>query len=262
MNSICSWRISAPDTPRDRHVMSLQNGEIPPQPEPPRPMAMDSHDAHRAAGPHNANAPPAPRVATSGSDVSKATDQDAAAMASCGAGAVERTGSVVAPALFADGPGLPFRLLLSARVRRPICRPQTVMTACYPPRGRAVQWLTPEPFGAIPLGALGLCTMRVSPWTRLRLQDVRGDRSCHQPLWPAGTRSGDKREVSLSPVPASHIPGRSPVRAPVQAPVRAPVQPSVQASVQRRRLAARGSLDPQPDNRPRICRGPVAEWRA
>jgi hypothetical protein len=250
MNSICSRRISAPDTPRDRHVMSLQNGEIPSQPATPRPMAMDSHDAHRAAGPQNANAPPAPRVATSGSDVPKAADQDAAAMASCGAGAVERTGSVVAPALFADGPGLPCSLLLFARALRPICRPQTVMTACYLPRGRAVhhavQGLTPEPFGAIPLGALGRRAVRVSPWTRFRLQDVRGDRSRHQPSWPAGTRSGDKREVSLSPVPASHI----------------PVQPPVQPPVQRRRLAARRSPDRRHDNKPRICHAHVAEWRA
>jgi len=233
MNSICSRRISAPDTPRDRHVMSLQNGEIPPQPAAPRPMAMDSHDAHRAAGPHNSNAPPAPRVSTSGSDVPKATDQDAAAMASCGAGAVERTGSVVAPALFADGPGLPCLLLLFARALRPICRPQTVMTACYPPRGRMMRWLTPDPLGAVRPRATS-----VSPCKGLRPQDVRGDRSRHLPLWPAGTRSGDKREVSLSPVPASHTPARH-----------------------RRRLATRRRLDHKHDNRPRICRARVAEWR-
>jgi hypothetical protein len=211
--------------------MSLQNGEIPPQPASPRSMAMDSHDAHRAAGPNDAKAPPAPRVATSGSGMPKATDQDAAAMASCGAGAIERTGSVVAPALFADGPGLPCRLPLSARAPAPICRPQTVMAACYSPRCRAVRWLTPEPFGA-----LGFRKTPVSPCRRVRPQDVRGDRSCHQPSWPAGTRSGDKREVSLSPVPASHIPARH-----------------------RRR---RATLDCRHDNRPRIRHSPMAEWRA
>jgi hypothetical protein len=242
MNSICSRRISAPDTPRDRHVMSLQNGEIPSQPATPRPMAMDSHDAHRAAGPHNSNAPPAPRVSTSGSDVPKATDQDAAAMASCGAGAVERTGSVVAPALFADGPGLSCSLRLSVQGGRPICRLQTVMTACYPPRGQTVEWLTARPFDQNPFGAAARRAIRVSPCRHLRPQDVRGDRSRHQPSWPAGTRSGDKREVSLSPVPASHTPVRPPVR--------------------HHRLSAPYPLDHRHDNRPRICRARVAEWRA
>lgn len=207
MNSICSRRISAADTPRDRPVMRLQSGEIHRQPPSPRPLAMDSHDAHRAAGPSSSIAPPAPRAVMSGSDAPKATDQDAAAMASCGAGAVERTGSVVAPALFADGPGLSCALPLSTLQRLPISRPpactpprrpQSVMAPCYPPRGSKARSL---------LQGGRDRAISVSPGRPPRLPDARGDRSRHQPSWPAGTRSGDKREVSLSPVPASHLPG-------------------------------------------------------
>lgn len=178
--------------------MSLQSGEIPRQPVPPRQWAMDSrasHDTHRAARFTNHQAPPAPGLPKHGPVVSPATVKGAAAMASDGAGAVVRAGSVVAPDLLGDGPGTvhdPDRIQIRS--------PQT---------DTGVRYLPLSHTAAPAWGELGA---RVSTRTRSRAMrrasgPVRGDRSFQRPSRPEeGTRSGDRRDLSLSPVPASHIP--------------------------------------------------------
>lgn len=191
MDRACSARISAGVTACDGSEMSLQSGEIRPQPRRPRQWAMDSrasHDTHRAARFTSLPAPPAPILVMPGPVVSPAAVEDAAAMVSeNGAGAVVRAGFVVAPVLLGDGPGT---------VRRPddygIGSPQTDTAVRYLPRCRAI-------------------AERVSIRTRAPRGSasgpVRCDRSFHRPSRPAeGTRSGDRRDVSLSPVPASHNP--------------------------------------------------------
>jgi hypothetical protein len=189
MDRPCSVRISAGVTACDSPEMSLQSGEIPPQLARPRQWAMDSrasHDTHRAARSTRLTAPPAPILTEHGPVVPKATVQGVAAMASDGAGAVVRAGSVVAPVLLGDGPGT---------VHYPdsggIESPQTDTGVRYLPRRQTL-------------------AARVSIRTRTLVGcasgPVRGDRSFHRPSRPEdGTRSGDRRDVSLSPVPASHI---------------------------------------------------------
>lgn len=188
MNRRCSGWISGLDTACDSPEMSLQSGEIPRQPAPPRPWPMDSrasHDTHRAARFTRYTAPPAPRLVVIGPLVSKATAQDAAAMASGGDGAVVRAGSVVAPVLPGGGPGT-----VHPRDDTDNGSPQTDTGVRYLPRCRAL-------------------AERVSRRNRMppgcAAGQVRRDRSLPSPSWPGeGTRSRDRRDVSLSPVPAPH----------------------------------------------------------
>jgi hypothetical protein len=205
MDRACSRRISADDTARDSPEMCLQTGEIHPQPGAPRPVAMDSrasHDTHRAARFTSLTAPPAPILVTHGPVVSMATVQGAAAMASDGAGAVVRAGSVVAPVLLGDGPGTshhgPNPKIGHSSVIGEIISLKIVTGMLYWPRCQAT--------GA----GVSQNGTRISVPSGVLLQrlfgTVRGDRSLHRPPWSAkGARSGDRRAVSLSPVPASHI---------------------------------------------------------
>jgi hypothetical protein len=195
-------------TPCDRSEMSLQSGEIRRQPAPPRTMAMDSrasHDTYRAAGIASLTAPPAPILATPVPCASRATVPGIPARMPDGVGAVVRAGSVVAPVLLDDGPGsVPIMGTATRRIiawpieYRPFIRPsttqvkpslQTDITVRYLARSRSTHGERVSP--------------RTVPLARRRSGMVRGDRSLHLPLGaPEGTRSGDRRDVSLSPVPA------------------------------------------------------------
>lgn len=209
MNRVCSSRISGADTAGDSFEMSMQNGEIPQQPRLPRSWAMDSRASHetlRAADFASLPAPPAPILAKYGPAASRVTVTGAAAKAPDGAGAVDRAGIVVAPVPLADGPGiagpsppaLPPRGVSSDRgsIRLSTSSPQSDTGALYS-RNRDS--------GCPPIA---LTSARVSdpvgPPSRRLPVSVRGDRSRLQPFVAgAGTRSGDRRDVSLSPAPTA-----------------------------------------------------------
>ncbi|MGF7153804.1 hypothetical protein GGR40_001574 [Novosphingobium gossypii] len=202
MDSACSLRISAPDTPCDSSEMSLQSGEIRKQSAPATNRSMDDpacRDTHRPAMIADRPAPPALVAAPHGSPAFKATVRGSTAKAPRGVGAVDRVGPVVAPVPLADGsetfryihPGAIFARYFRTAHEVPADSPETDMSGCYsPPR-------------AVEQSAAG-----DSLWTRpesgRRSGSARGDRS-RSPFRIAGTRSGDRRDVSLSPVPASQL---------------------------------------------------------
>ncbi len=203
LNSMCAARISTADTACDSPEICLQSGEIHPQPARHRNPAMDSRacrDTHRPTVFAKHPAPPASLPAPHGFAAFKATVRGSAAMEPLGAGAVGRAGSVVAPAPLVDGSGIVLSnapniqwLDISG-----ILSLQTDTSACYSRRNRPEK-PDDEAFGP-----------RDSRWTR-RINarasaSVRGDRSRHLLRQATGTRSGDRRDVSLSPVPASHQP--------------------------------------------------------
>lgn len=205
MDSICSARISAAVTGRRPGEMSLQNGEIRRQPGPFRKLVMDSrasHDTYRAAGFMSLKAPPAPILVKADPVVPTATAPGNPARMPGGAGIVVRAGFVVAPVLLGDGPGIPFaseRDSIRCSVTDEAQSPQTETGMSYLAPGRGnhgarVSIRMPGPGGP----ASG---------------SVRGDRSFHRPFRsPEGTRSRDRRDVSLSPVPAPHIVRGAPCR--------------------------------------------------
>jgi hypothetical protein len=172
----------------------MQNGEIRRQPRPRRTGGMDSrasHDTYRAARFPSPYAPPAPGLATQAPVVAPTT-APGAALAPSGAGAVVRAGTVVAPVPPGDGSGT---------VHHPrdttAASPQTDTGLRYLPRNRSAM-------PCIVAGGLKVSIRAVAPM-RCVPRPVRCDRSLHGPPRPgAGTRSGDRRDVSLSPVPASH----------------------------------------------------------
>lgn len=198
MPRACWSRISAKVTRRDTAEMSLQRGEIPRQTPPSRRLAMDSQasrDTHPVAVPATLTAPPASSVVEHGPDAFKATVRVFSAKNPYGAGTVVRAGSVVAPALLGDGPGTSS----AGRSGRIADGPGIDTSACYPAR---VIFLAIRPATAdarVSSRTAALRTLR-----RRGSGTVRGDRSRHRPQGQAGTRSGDRRDVSLSPVPASH----------------------------------------------------------
>ncbi len=133
----------------------------------------------------------------------QATIRDAAAMAPGGAGAVRRAGIEVAPALPGDGPGshsgsgitVPFSPETARPDRGPVHRPESDTGACYPPRRTSARATPPGPDQRY--SAPMPCETPHAP------EAARGDRSRIPALLPeAGTRSGNRRDVSLSPVPA------------------------------------------------------------
>lgn len=209
MDRACSLRISKPDTACDSPEMSVQSGEIPAQPASPRKTAMDSrasHDTYRAACSASLQAPPAPILVDREPIVSTATVQGLPARRPDGAGIVVRAGSVVAPALLGDGPGT-----ASGNAGRAISvkpqvfdgqSPRIETIARYLPHRRrtAVQW------NALAGSPGERNSTPVLAFFRHGRGMVRGDRSSRRPSRPkGGTRSGDRREVSLSPVPAPQL---------------------------------------------------------
>lgn len=204
MDSACSGRISAVVTPCDTPEMSLQSSEIQRQPRPPKSWVMDSRacrDTYRPAVFADLSAPPAPFPATCGSAAFKATVRDPSAKGSRGAGAIDRAGSVVAPVPFAGGPGTNRKEItqkaLHASDNFLIDSLQNDTSAWYLPRQQLI--------GRLKRAYSQKVSSRTRLFWRLMSGPVRGDRSRHPLQWAAGTRSGDRRDVSLSPVPASHI---------------------------------------------------------
>lgn len=195
--------------------MSRQSGEIRAQPGPPRSVAMDSrasHDTYRAAGFASLPAPPAPILARSVPWVSAVTVQGTAAMVPDGAGAVVRAGSVVAPVLLDDGPGtspvtmpvfatvnggtIKGHLSIRSSATRVQASLQTDITVRYLQPSRTAHRRPTHGTRVSP---------RMPPPARPGM--VRGDCSLHLPFGATeGTRSGDRRAVSLSPVPAPQFP--------------------------------------------------------
>jgi len=185
--------------------MCAQSSEIRRQPGPLTKSAMDSracHDTHRAAGLEDMAAPPALHVAETGPAALKATVRGTTAKVPRGAGAVVRAGSVVAPALLAVGPGITCRRnIVSKNIRRSdylwIQSPQIDIRAHYRAHHR--------PAATHGAGRDTGNSARVLPFVQRITGPVRGDCSRQLPFGPkAGTWSGDRREVSLSPVPAPH----------------------------------------------------------
>ncbi len=205
MDSICSARISAAVAGCRPSEMSLQSGEIRRQPEPPRKPVMDSrasHDTFRAAGFTSLTAPPAPILVKPAPAVSMATVPGHPARMPGGAGIVVRAGSVVAPVLLGDGPGTPFAMGRDCSVTGKTQSPQTDTGVGYLPPSRSHRGND---------GARVFTRMPVA--SGAASGSVRGDCSLHRPFRPPeGTRSGDRRDVSLSPVPASHIARFAPCR--------------------------------------------------
>lgn len=203
MDSACSGQISGAVTGCDTLEMSLQSGEIHRQPAPPTSWFMDSRacrDTYRPAVFADLSAPLAPFTATHGPDAFKATVRDPAAKGSCGAGAVDRAGSVVAPVPFADGPGIGKEIARNALHTSDnflIWSPQNDTSAWYFAHRQLMRRLK-RAFGQ-------KVSFRTCRFSRGASGPVRGDRSRKPLRWAAGTRSGDRRDVSLSPVPASHI---------------------------------------------------------
>lgn len=207
MNSACSGRISAEVTRCDSPEMWLQSDEIHPQLPPPTSCGMDSQacrDTYRPAVFADLSAPPAPFPATCGSAAFEATVRDPTAKGSRGAGAVDRAGSVVAPVPFAGGPGTIRNEItqnaLHASDNFLIRSPQNDTSAWYLPHRQVAER---------PKRASGRkVSSRILRFSRSTSGPIRGDRSRRPLWWAAGTRSGDRRDVSLSPVPASHIVSR------------------------------------------------------
>lgn len=204
MNRVCSSRISSADTAGDSPEMCMQNGEIPQQPPLPRTRAMDSrasHETHRAAGFASLPAPPAPILAKCGPAASRVTVTGAAAKAPDGAGAVDRAGIVVAPVPLADGPGIAG---LEINVSKTVRRRNTLSTyGLQSDTGRC--YSRSRQSGSPPYAQTAVRVSEpVRASSRRHPVSARGDRSRHQPFPAgAGTRSGDRRDVSLSPVPAA-----------------------------------------------------------
>lgn len=202
MDSACSLRISAPDTPCDSCEMSLQSGEIRKQPAPATNRSMDSRacrDTHRPAGFADRPAPPALVAALHGSRAFKATVRGSTAKAPHGVGAVDRVGSVVAPVPLADG---------SETFRYGAAR--EAFARC-PPSAHDMLRNTPEILNSRGFSlhrAVQACADGRQPPDEpaggRRFRPRRGDRSCDS-SGNAGTWSGDSRGVSLSPVPASQL---------------------------------------------------------
>lgn len=237
MNSPCSAWISAADTGCDDPEMSLKcpgkAREIWPQPARSRQSAMNNrecHDMRRAAGFADLMAPPASPSAMSGRPGAwRAAVRRTAAMVWAGTGAVDRAGNEVAPALLGDGPGFASRPVASIDPST-YWRPGTDTNACYPAGLR--------PRSTMTFGVAQSSLLRSARQPAQASRSHRGDCSRHRPMRPeAGTRSGYRRDVSLSPVPAS--------------------QPSAP-----RRPCRRDNAPLACDNSPaRIC-GPRVAWQA
>ena len=177
--------------------MSVQNGEIRRQPGPPRKLVMDSrasHDTYRAAGFTSLPAPPAPILVKADPVVSMAAVPGTPARMPGGAGIVVRAGSVVAPALLGDGPGIP------APARQDFIRCSVTDVTRSPQTDTAVSYLPPS------RGENGArVSIRMPGPSGTASGSFRGDCSLHRPFRPTeGARSRDRRDVSLSPVPAPH----------------------------------------------------------
>lgn len=164
----------------------------------PSPWGMNSRvrfESFRDAGFANFTAPPALSLAQLVKPGTfKATVRYAAAMASGGAGAVRRAGTEVAPALPGGGPGIV--LVMSPQTARvPVGRQKSDTAPCYPAHRRLTDAI------AHGKGQRYFVRMRCAVMRASRI--VRGDRSRFPTFGPAaGTRSGYRRDVSLSPVPA------------------------------------------------------------
>lgn len=136
----------------------------------------------------------------------RATARRTAAKVSGGAGAVRQAGHEVAPALPDDGPGslfeTPIQVIGPAIGQSLARRPKSDTGPWYPPRRRLLP--------ATRYGRAQRYSGRTQCPNPHASGPARGDRSRFSTSKSgAGTRSGYRRGVSLSPVPAPHIPAFS-----------------------------------------------------